>query len=73
MADVTSSQSERFAVDNALKEAAWQQAKGHLRALVGIQGSYMGGEGTGTYKRYQQCKLRIETFILSIENDGLQE
>lgn len=73
MADITSSQSERFAIDNALKEIAWQQAKGHLRALIGIQGSYMGGTGTTTHTRYLACKLRIEAFIKGVEDDGLQE
>jgi hypothetical protein len=40
-------------VTNMLKAAAWERAKGELRALVAIQGSYTSNDGRA--EKWEAC------------------
>lgn len=67
----------KFSFEAALKSAQWERAKGELRALVHMQGSYISGEAPGgtssETERWLELGLRVEAFIKSVEDDGLQE
>ena len=54
----------------AAKAIIWEEAKGKLRALVALQGSYTSGENTD---KYEKIDIEVEQFINHIENHGLQE
>lgn len=64
-----------FLIDAAMKAQQWERAKGELRALVAIQGSYSLGRNPGdeTPAKWQRLETRIEGFIRGIEDDALQE
>jgi hypothetical protein len=71
-----------FKIDAAMKAQAWEMAKGALRALVAIQGSYQSGgyitsesgiEMTPEYKRFDDLNARVEAFIRNVQEDGLHE
>lgn len=58
------------AIYSAMKAAAWERAKGELRALVAMQGSV---PSTDTASRWDEAGARIEKFITRFEDDGLHE
>lgn len=64
-----------FLIDAAMKAQQWERAKGELRALVAIQGSYSLGRGPGDDEpeKWQRLQMAVDEFIRSVENDGLQE
>ena len=53
-----------------LKAQQWGRAKGELRAMVALQGSYLAGENE---RRWLLLDNRVERFIKDIEGEGLQE
>lgn len=65
----------QFYIDDAMKGVLWEEAKGKLRALVAIQGSYVeDGVPVGRPKqKWEILEERIESFIRDIEDEGLQE
>lgn len=64
-----------FLIDAAMKAQQWERAKGELRALVAIQGSYSLGRSPGDESpaKWQILQKRIEKFIEGVEGDALQE
>ena len=63
--------SERFHLSSALAGAEWERAKGHLRALVVIQGSHSGNPQMA--EKFESIQKAVETFIEEIESKGLDE
>ena len=64
----------RFLIDSAMKSVEWERAKGDLRALVAIQGSYSTGVPEREVEpRWETLRDRVEAFIKEIEDDGLAE
>lgn len=57
-----------FLHDSALKAMLWEEAKGKLRALVMVQGSYQ-----SAYGRFEELDETVEKFIKEVEGWGLQE
>lgn len=58
----------------AMKAAAWERAKGELRALVMIKGAVSSdGVPFGAPFPYEALQARVEDFIRGIEDDGLHE
>lgn len=65
-----------FILEAALKSQQWEKAKGELRALVAIQGSYTSPLPAHMQKdtpRWELLSIRVEAFIKSVEDDALQE
>ena len=68
-----------FQLADALKAQQWERAKGELRALVAMQGSYSTSGGppdkseAAETRRWHDIDKRVEDFIASVENDGLHE
>jgi len=64
-----------FLIDAAMKAMQWERAKGELRALVALQGSYSLGRGPGdeTPAKWQRLEQAIDAFIQQIEDHSLQE
>jgi hypothetical protein len=66
-----------FGIADAMKVALWEEAKGKLRALVGVQGSYHSGNPPGDPSaemiRFSRLSALVEEFIERVEDDGLQE
>lgn len=63
-----------FGIPDAMKAAQWEVAKGHLRALVVMQGSYhSGGMPTREAARFEALSKAVEAFIESVEDEGLHE
>jgi hypothetical protein len=64
-----------FLLDAAMKAQQWERAKGELRALIAIQGSYSLGRGPGDDRpaKWQRLQVRVDEFIQSVEDDALQE
>ena len=64
-------------IPEALKAQQWEIAKGHLRALVALQGSIPADtapEHLGEIDRKWEELLReVEAFITRIEDNALQE
>lgn len=66
-------------LQEAIKVQQWEVAKGHLRALVRIHGSFTSSEdaraaeAAGHPVKWRVLNGRIEQFIRSIEEDGLHE
>lgn len=63
-----------FLIDAALKGQAWERAKGELRALVQIQGSYSTGIPSHMKTepdQWELLKAKVNEFIEAVENDGL--
>lgn len=58
-----------FLIDEALKRQQWELAKGHLMALVALQGSYQ--TSSESFKGYNELEKKVETFIGVIEDNGL--
>lgn len=57
---------------NMMKAQQWERAKGELRALAYMQGSYPAGGGH-TFERWKNIHNRIEAFIKDIHDHGLHE
>jgi hypothetical protein len=55
-----------------MKLAMWEEAKGKLRALVALQGSYFGGD-THQTKKWEDAEAAVNQFIEDFEGNGLQE
>lgn len=62
--------SEHDTIINMMKASVWEEAKGKLRALVAIQGSYPNGTQT---QRWKDIEDLTEEFIRDIEGNGLHE
>lgn len=65
-----------FIIEHAMKSQQWERAKGELRALVALQGSYTDPIPDQMKKetpRYKRLGDRVEDFIKSIEDEALQE
>jgi uncharacterized protein HemY len=60
-----------YQLDFALKAAAWEDAKGKLRALVALQGAYDSTAERG--ERYKQLGEAVNAFIEQVESNALQE
>lgn len=61
-----------FYIDDAMKAVEWERAKGHLRALVALQGSY-GGRGISDSSAFKRLGDKVAAFIKDVENNGLDE
>jgi hypothetical protein len=63
-----------FLIDSAMKAQQWELAKGHLRALVEIQGSYStpNPEPAGTAK-WERLQSAVKKFVTAVEDNGLHE
>jgi hypothetical protein len=53
-----------------LKMAQWEIAKGHLRALVALQGSYFGDNPRDNHDSLENT---VEAFIKDVEENGYAE
>lgn len=75
MATLATSGEGTFCIDAAMKAAEWERAKGHLRALVGIQGAYSLNRAPGddSPAKWQVLSARVEAFIQDVEDHGLDE
>jgi len=64
-----------FLIDAAMKAMQWERAKGELRALIALQGSYSLGRGPGdeTPAKWQRLEAEVNKFIEHIEDNALQE
>ncbi|AKF13280.1 hypothetical protein PHIN3_13 [Sinorhizobium phage phiN3] len=60
-----------FMMDAAMKSMLWEEAKGKLRALVAVQGSYQ--SGTGDDYRFVELDVQVEKFIKHVEGWALHE
>ena len=60
-----------FMMDAALKSMLWEEAKGKLRALVAVQGSYQ--SDTGNTNNFVELDVQVEKFINHVEGWGLHE
>ena len=61
-----------FSIKDAMTAQLWEEAKGKLRALVHVQGSYYSMTDDASF-RWQDLEKRINAFIKDIEDDGLHE
>jgi hypothetical protein len=61
-----------FLIDSALKGMTWERAKGELRALVALQGSY-GSRAVGdtSEQTWEKLEKRVDAFIKYVEDNGL--
>jgi len=55
-----------------LKAQQWERAKGELRAHVAMVGSCPSTDEAGG-KQHDRLVIRVEAFIKTVEDDGLQE
>lgn len=66
-----------FMLPDALKAQQWEKAKGELRALVALQGSYSSADRTPVdqeqTERWQALDAAVRNFIQFIEDNALQE
>jgi hypothetical protein len=70
---------DRFAYDfadvdgiiRAQKAAAWNEAKGKLRAFAAVSGQFEDGGAGRTHATYLRIDSEVETFIRRIETEGL--
>lgn len=65
-----------FILESALKAQQWERAKGELRALVALQGSYTSPLPKHMQKetpRSELLSMRVEAFIAGVEADALDE
>lgn len=56
----------------AMKAMLWEEAKGKLRALASVQGSYP-ADIIERGERYEKSNAKIEDFIQEFEEEGLWE
>lgn len=61
-----------------LKAQTWETAKGHLRALVRMQGNYFAGDrdhpaAKARRERWKELGEKVESFIKDVEGSGLEE
>lgn len=62
----------KFLPHSVAKAQQWEIAKGHLRALIAIDGACSTGE-TGRPYRFERVGAAIEKFITEFEEAGLNE
>lgn len=62
-----------FLIDSAMKAQQWETAKGALRALVSIQGSYSYGDVMPMERQWQKLEKLVDAFIRNVEDNGLHE
>ena len=64
-----------FLIDAAMKAQQWERAKGELRALIALQGSYSFGRDIGDRReeRWVTLEKRVNAFVQDVEDNGLQE
>lgn len=61
-----------ISIDYALKAQQWERVKGELRALISLQGAYPSTDKAQSEKR-NALGIRVEQFILDVEENALQE
>lgn len=59
-------------IDEMLKAQQWERAKGELRAMVAMQGSYS-STSEQELSRWQDLRERVENFIDAVEGEGEHE
>lgn len=64
--------SEHWDQKSAFKGAQWETAKGHLRALVAIDGAMSSGQVERPL-RFEVVSQAVENFIKDFEDHGLHE
>jgi hypothetical protein len=62
-----------YELDTMLKGQQWERAKGELRALVSMQGSYKSTAGNYRSERWEELNAKVHAFIKEVEDDALQE
>lgn len=62
----------KFLPHSAAKLQQWEVAKGHLRALVAIDGAVSSGETERPY-RFEVVGAAVEKFIKDFEDNGLHD
>ncbi len=63
-----------FLIDSAMKSMVWERAKGELRALVEIQGSYSSAEREPKGEsKWERLEAAVNAFVTQVEDDGLHE
>lgn len=60
-----------FLIDSAMKSVLWEEAKGKLRALVAMQGSYVSAKEDETH--FEDAQIAVDEFIDDFEGRGLYE
>lgn len=60
-------------LDHALKAQQWEIIKGHLRALVSLQGAYNSAPDSSTTERFLTLDEKVEVFIKDVEDEALHE
>lgn len=61
-----------FMIDSAMKSVLWEEAKGKLRALVALQGSYQSNDESRS-ETFVELDVQVEKFIKHVEGWGLHE
>lgn len=61
-----------FGIAEALKSTQWELAKGHLNALVSLQGSYH-SIAASEEERWKKLDKAVKSFIKKIEDEGWAE
>ena len=61
-----------FSLPYAMKITQWENAKGLLRGLVKMQGSYY-GSGKNQNTKFEELGTVVETLITYVEENALQE
>jgi len=56
---------------STMRALSWERAKGALRELVAVKGSVHSGDDKSS--SWEELERRIEKFIKTIEDEGLQE
>lgn len=75
---MTQSTAKNFDLAAAMKGQQWERAKGELRALVALQGSYHSGGPPSAPPSHEMTRLKalgakVEAFIKKIEGEGLAD
>lgn len=58
---------------DVMKAALWEEAKGKLRALARVQGSYTSADPEWRSERWEQAAAAVENFIHDFESRALHE
>lgn len=58
----------KYELDLMIKGQQWEITKGHLRALVHMQGSYV-SEGSEPSRKFTELSRLVENFINEVEDN----
>lgn len=67
---------DRFDLNAAIRMAQWERAKGELRAMLVMRGSYHSSNPDhedSEYQRYLAFKQAVEEFVSVVEGEGWGE